>query len=59
MGMGVPAFGGLELGDLCRNLERILLAQIKRGPNKGGNLPECFPSRWEQREEGIIRFKVE
>lgn len=53
---GSLVFGGLELGDLCRNLEGILLAQIKRGPNKCGHLPELFPSRWEQRE-GIIRFR--
>lgn len=54
-GAEVLVFGGLELRDLCRNLEGIVLAQIKRGPNKGGNLPELFPSRWEW-GEGINRF---
>ena len=55
MGTRVLAFGGLELGDLQRHLERIVLAQIKRCPNKC-NLPELFLPGWEQ-GEGIIRFR--
>lgn len=40
---------------LQRHLERIVLAQIKRGPNKC-NLPELLLPGWEQ-GEGIIRFR--
>lgn len=56
MEMGVLVFRGLELGDRCRNLEGIVLAQIKRDRNKCANLPELFPSDWEQ-GEGVIRLR--
>ena len=48
LGTGVLAFGGLDLRDLQKHLERIVLAQVKRGPNKHGNLPELSLPGWEQ-----------